>query len=267
MGWVQNIPVGKIKRVLVTPCALTPTMWVEAAVPALLQAFWTFESPDFKSVIHKTTGASWLCSLKGTLNEVRKETGSVPGPGTRAAFKFIEWVDLASWWLFIADIGVHGLINWQSALMHMHNCQNTPYGSQGFGEFPVDGGVADGRWNYGPKWFSAPGPNPTTAGPLINIPPGKSGFIAGQETLSPVTGGPVFRSGLQIIWEDTGEIVDQDIKSWEPLELSKTHHVFASGHNNTDRGRNLFIGSMMEQDAALPRYVGGGIGLATQGIY
>jgi hypothetical protein len=167
--------VGAILRFISLPCASDPMLYVEAAVPALLKAFWEIASPDPKEVYHKVWGQSFVCSLKQTMVEAREFAGQEPAFYERALFSIAEIVDMAIWYLFLADVGEDALINWGSQIIQLSGCFDHTHKIKS-GPMWL-GGIYDAT---GPWAISCSVVDGSDIVPMaVTIPPGRSGFVGG----------------------------------------------------------------------------------------
>lgn len=162
---------GNISRIMNMPCAVTPQIAVQASVPALLQAFWSIESPDPKHLFHKIAGHSLLCEIKAGLIDSHLIPPPEDEPLVRFLFKSAEWLDRTTWYLFVASVIGDGLFDWTSNIIQLSGCgAKSPYGFNG--DAPFGACSDDGRLATLFEWFnSGPAPGPT-CGSSIVVPPG-----------------------------------------------------------------------------------------------
>ena len=159
---------GSLKRFLALPC--TPSYWIyaEAAVPALMRAWASEESPDPKEFYHRASGRSLWGAYKDSLRSARgvplsaserrgcsllsNPEDAVPlepvedGEFTRFLFEAGDWIDQTTWYIFLASIARKGLINWSTNVLTMANCKNPGYPGSGSGEFWFGAIYSTGVW-------------------------------------------------------------------------------------------------------------------------
>lgn len=256
MGWIQTRVIGRLTSVLVAPCSVPPSIWITAAVPALFKLFWSYNEPDAKHIIHQVQGHSWLCSAKGLLAASGSVDPLYPKPATRAIFQAIEWVDLASWWFFIAAIGIDGYADWTSSIMHTRGCMDAPP-YNGYGDECSDGGVADNQWITGPEWRAADWPTTPGAGPGMTISPGGFGLLAGTCQITNLDGLPL-AGGLRVCLDDETHVLDADDIPLHSSEFGRASQVQGSFSSTDGKFHQMFIQSRAFSDGVLPRYIGSG---------
>jgi hypothetical protein len=205
MGWVPTSAINRLVKWYYYPCAISPLVYVETALPALMKAFFTFNRPDVKHIVHQATGHSWLCSLKSEVNELHEAEGAPVSEVTRGAFAFIEATDVLSWYAFIAGVTVDGLANWTSAAMHMSPCNPHPGANYASGADSIGGWPQTGDWQIGPIW----GPHGEGAGPSVDVPPKGFGAVAGNSGYVALGGMTPVPANMRTVWLDTGEVLDE----------------------------------------------------------
>lgn len=127
-SWDKYLPkeaahiVDNITNLLFAPCDDPPSLWVTTGVPALLKAFTTILTPDFKEGYHKLVGQSLYHDWKQSIKDAHEEE-SVIGDGFRNfVFGMADKVDMASWYMFLAGVAEDGLLDWTSQVYKMANC-------------------------------------------------------------------------------------------------------------------------------------------------
>lgn len=163
--------IGNVVDILNMPCAITPQMAIRTAVPAILEALWSFESPDPKHLFHKLRGHSLLCDIKGGLMDTHLIPPPEDEPLVRFLFKSAEWLDRLTWYMFVASVVGDALFDWTSNLLKVSGCvAKSPFGYNG--DTPFGACSDDGRLATLFEWFnSGPAPGPTCGSSLF-VPPG-----------------------------------------------------------------------------------------------
>lgn len=172
--------IGKLTKFLWLPCAIDPLIALEAAVPALIDAFIDFNSPDLRHQYEQlNNGRSLQCDIKGLIKDAARERGGEVTRTTRYIFRSVEFVDRAIWWLFVADVVAEGLVNWTSMAMQLQGCKGLHAGNsstQGLGA-TNGGGIFDANLSNGFQWVQDQPPFEDFAA-QIDVPAGHEGHIA-----------------------------------------------------------------------------------------
>lgn len=128
-SWDKYLPkeaahiVDNITNLLFAACDDPPSLWITTGVPALLKAFTTIFTPDFKEGYHKFIGQSLYHDWKQSIKDAHEEE-SIIGDGFRNfVFGMADKVDMATWYMFLAGVAEDGLFDWTSQVYKMANCQ------------------------------------------------------------------------------------------------------------------------------------------------
>lgn len=236
--WPPTI-VGNVKRILSLPCDTPPSLWVETFVPAALKAIWTVASPDPKELYHKAFGNSLYHDYKQTLRDSEVIPPESESAATRFYFNALDWADLSVWYLFLADAGLDGLMNWTSQVLKQSQCPNKGYAGQGHGNFYFGAIPDDGRWS-GLDFSFAEGTDFYPAAPShIQLRPGHTGIIAARASFHLWLLEEPVACEARVIIQETGlvldqvNIVDPDVAAQSPTK------TFVKYTNNTRTTQTL----------------------------
>jgi len=204
---------GNIKRIAALPCDTPPSLWIEAAVPAILAAVWDFESPDPRELYHKLHGHSALCEVKGLIKSGHLLPPEHKSPLTKFIFRFAEVADVATWYTFLMAIAAQGVFDWTSGILRMSACSDETQ-KEGAGYDPFGGSFDSGQWGTF-DFFMNPGRYYPATSPGFVLQPGERCFIAVECKFGDVFGVPV--EGLtRIHVAETGEVLDRGESKFIP---------------------------------------------------
>jgi hypothetical protein len=227
--------VGNFKRIMSFPCAITPLLAVEAAVPAVIAALWGIESPDPKHLYHKTFGRSALCEVKGKLQATGLVGDEHASKRTRLLFDLAEFIDLELWYLFLIDIAAEGLFNFSSNLIEYSGCDPKKALHGANSDLPFGACGADGSLHSLFEWANlGPGPGPSFGSGIV-VPPGANWHMACSAAGQDVFGVPCPLQ-VQMVNVTRGTILDTHTgESYTDSTPDATFYhesvVFAEGAN------------------------------------
>ena len=273
---------NQITRIMPVPCAPSPLLWVETAVPAFCWAFLASQSFDFKELVHISTGKSWLQHVKSQVPvtettfrqfgrkmvtedvEVEKVVNSTVGKAGRTFFKFAEGFDMAAYWIFIASIATEGLIEWHSLAYRMAGCRDDVRAGSWSSGSP-SGGCGVNAWGGAGYWQVDSGPYSPGTYPFAVIPPGSQGYLAVSLWAHTLLGIPL-SVGTRIINQHTGDVYDSHTALAVPGGSAPYSSVWYHHKNYGDNDVVLIAQSYTSPpDSSTSALIGGG--QASGGVY
>lgn len=228
-------PLGIIKRLLWLPCDEPMSLWVETAAMSALRALWTAESPDFKALVDMVTGQSFYHHTQGAIKNVLGVDPAAEGPATAFAFHALGKLDLATFWLFLADVAKEGLYNWSSQMIRLGTQCDTGTRGAGHGEFFFGANHADGSWGVLDFSFPPNSPLYPASSSGLTLGPGDVGILAFHAQFTG-GGGELVNAATRIINETTGAIYTANGNNQIEGQTSHTPTAFARVHHT---GTNL----------------------------
>ena len=231
--------VNVITKWVYMPCSPDPLLYVETAIPALMQFFYGIASPDIREMITMSTGRSSLCHLKHGLNGSGAIEPPNKGRTRRALWRLTEAADLATWYAFIIGLGADALIDWLTPIVKNGGCK-MPYqnGNWGYGTSPLGGWPGGGDWAIGPVWRTPNWPDVPQCGPGVFVPAGAWAQWSGTAAYAQLFAGPTPVESRMII-RRTGEVLDQHEGEFNLEEARATNQV--TWHNSTGEDQELIL--------------------------
>jgi hypothetical protein len=158
---------NQLKSIAIIGCADPALLFVEMALPAALEAAWTIATPSTKQIIHATTGGSWVCHAKSIIGDLEKADKYASNANTKFMYGLWRGLDTEAYFVFLADVAGHGLMNWASMVnKSLQVCK---------GNEPTHRGV---HTIYGAPWY--PGPPTWGSGPIWLNSYGKPVYAPGN---------------------------------------------------------------------------------------
>lgn len=240
------------------PCAPTPMLWVEATVFAAWTLFWSVIEPVWKQDVKLVTGKSWLKNLKQYAYEAEESPYSFFDDSLIMLFEVAEWADAAVFWVWIASIGIDGLMNTCTLAYQLAGCDPLSASCTIVGKSPFGGWSFEqyGKWADGPAWIEQYPVHGAPMSSTLIMPANASGSIAASLTVRSIGGG-FATCTTRVVDPDSGEIIgtgspqpgaDNDAQasmSWFPVQ------------SHPDRSRRLALEVMVSTDStgivAVPR--------------
>lgn len=220
-----------ITRMIYAPCDDPPSVWIEAAIPAVLEMIYTIVEPDFKEAYHQIVGKSLVCSMKQAVMDAHEADSSVPDSLRRGVFKLAEMADMAVWYAFLASVGEQALLNWTSQVFKFSKCNGQRAGHI---KGPwLQSAISNDVWT-GTECQISDGSGGTIYGSTgITVKPGHSGIVAVHGSAQTLDHNPLGLSA-RIIVSPTNEILDTDESTWVEGEGTTQTICFAHYQNNAN---------------------------------
>lgn len=183
---------NKVIDLLKIPCSAPPSVWATMALPAAIRAAWTIALPDFKEGYHQIFGKSVVCEFKTEITEAKSLDPALSDGAYNFLFRSAEWVDLAVWYLFLAEVGEDALLDWVSTVYKMEHCIRDPSAALGTGSAPYGGVYGNGAWSSTAfVWFFDDPEWSPVSDTTIVLNPGDTGWIRGAIGATDILGAPV----------------------------------------------------------------------------
>ena len=257
MAYAQKSLIGGLTSLLSLPCATPPMVWATSAVDASLRLFYAYEQPDFKHLIHIISGRTLLCGARQLGQGMYEGTLIAGSSADEWMWLLAEAAEWFSFSFFIAAIGVHGLIDWTTAVIRETKAACHPSQYYGSGDEPVIGGVADGQYECcavwrGPNWPTNPG-----GGGSALVGAGWAGGVGGGCIFTDLVGDPL-GGGLRIVDTRTGIVMDESSMYTKQKNTLGPYRVYAEDRTGVGPGGLLELQCMAYEGGVLPRYMGWG---------
>jgi hypothetical protein len=230
--------IGNIKRLLVLPCDVKPSIWADLGIAALCQAVWTAENPDVRALISEVTGSSLLCHTKHVMHSAHGAAPLGDTPASTVYFKGLETADLATWYFFLAGVAKDGLFDWTSQVLRVTKCNMKDYPGQGHGTFWFGAIYADGRWGTLSFQFPANTDFHPAHVSAVDVPAGGSGIVAFSAAFQTLNGIDADASA-RIVDDDDGTVLAQSNVQGGKSIPARHARTFIHYRNNTQRTKRI----------------------------
>jgi hypothetical protein len=209
-GDIRDVQANALRKFLYTSCTVTPTVWIEAFLPAAVLAIFSVLTPDPKEAIRIAGGGkSWLKQLKVAFNDALADEPAESYKGLRFLFDFAEGVDKAVWWLFLAGVAADFAIEWSTLAYRMSGCTTSEREVTQELRYAFGGVAGDGTYQAAFVWREVTPDTGHLTGALVTIPPQGGVALAVSINLHNIaTGLPL---GFDMRWRDvaTGETISE----------------------------------------------------------
>lgn len=234
-----------IKRLLMTPCDPTAGVWFEAAIPALINAWWSSDFyVDPKHLYHQFTGEALVGSVAGGLKSAEgggvthKGIGAglltdagegVPTGGSkvlRGVLKLPGIIDNASYYMFLASLATKAGIDANTLAFNYSGCGSRADAGHIYSDSPWGAPHPDFWSPAGLWWYFDTHGNVFETTPGTSVATGETAHVACNIKGIGPDGFPC-GFALQLINDDTGDIVDQISVSRDEAQDGARAQVFA----------------------------------------
>lgn len=260
MDWLQkHVPFyndstrawNAINRLLVIPCAVPTTVYLEAAKDAVWQVAFSILSPDPKEVYHTLRGNSLSHDIKAGL----EDAGIVPARGdnaaTRASFAFADTIDVALWYMFLFSTATEGLVDFSSQVQRHAGCNALDKPNLFQGGPWVNAIGADGRY-YADLFQRQNVPDLQVGTAGFSLQKGQTGFAAASCKFCVFGGFPEVPTSTGVVQFDTGVVLDQGQSTTNSSGESTEGHTFYKTKNMAEEVYNAEVMSSYTGSDHLP---------------
>lgn len=131
--YLWDRPAGAVKRLMEVPCEIPQSVYIEAAVPSIIDGFLSYMSPDPRELYTRTFGHSVFCAASGSFGKVTHVPSDRRSRYQRFVLPLGRYADLSTYWYFLAGIVADGVYEWATLARKMSPCNpaNGPFSASG----------------------------------------------------------------------------------------------------------------------------------------
>jgi hypothetical protein len=191
--YVAPALIGNLKQLLLLPCTIPPSAYIETGIPEAISMFETLILGQMEHEVKHALGGSLRHQLQTAAAEAQEGTPAF-GQGTnKLIFDVSGLAGSAFMYLYFASVVSHGLTRWTSQILKMTKCPGMPSSFTGFSRSPYGAVFGPGqRRNLCFDWIND-NPNPLVPPglvPAVTVGGGRTGLVICSAQAQDINGRP-----------------------------------------------------------------------------